>query len=300
MVGAIPDVVKSVLDVILESEVFQDYRIIGNRVGTTLVLRYTNMGTVGNQRYSPMWKHRSGVNVTRDNTRLNTWLKDNSRGIGITDTQSTAGNIWQTSQTSTHEWNINAPVFQSQVAYDPCMVERKDNEVQTEVRINTCTIGCQTVCSTLMGTRSAGVQCEFAKQSVGTTCKIYPSVKDTYVQATACAKSLGVTASVETHHASSQCEKREKKVTKHDVGVHCRQSPGSRGRHVQTYMPQLVGAKTNTDHILVKDVATETEETKLDWLQTRGRSHLALMRTLLRTSRVVFTLNLHPESDKNL
>jgi hypothetical protein len=275
MVVGIPKVVESVLDIVLESEVFQDYRIIGNGKGTTLVLRYASIqDTIDNQRRSPEWKYRSRVNMTRDNIRLNAWIKDNSTGVVENNCQgleSMRGNIWgndrSPSNAFVHEWNVNAPDFQSRMVSGMSVIEKKDIEVQTDVcsdsdqksaRSNTATVDCQTDPPALLV--NSGTQYYLEKRSVGISCKISPVVKSKFVQATVGSKSVGVLASVITQHASTQSGNGEIQVSKCDVGVSCTQAPGSRGRHTQTDKLIRVGAWTNTEKTMVSSVATETEQ----------------------------------------
>ena len=70
-----PEVIETVLESLSENEKFMDYRIVGNKFGTSIVLRYTRLDSV---RHTPLWQHRSPCNLNRDNVRQNTWIKDNS------------------------------------------------------------------------------------------------------------------------------------------------------------------------------------------------------------------------------
>ena len=115
--GELPEVVKTVLDGLMVTDRFQDFRIIGNQNGTTLVLRYTRLDTDGQVRHSPLWQHRSNVNVTRDHIKLNSWIKDHSTPI-----------------TETPQWNVNAPSFEPSSVIN--MVDKSVNsrnmDTQTE------------------------------------------------------------------------------------------------------------------------------------------------------------------------
>jgi hypothetical protein len=204
--------------------------------------------------------------------------------------------------TSKHEWNINAPVFECGIPNATRTTESRENGTQTEGRPTTQTTWTQTDLQLAVNMVTTGSQCESEKRSIGVICNIRPSVKTKHIQATTTSRTLGISAVVETQHSASQCQKYQKKVVKHDVGVWCNQSPGAVGRHTQTdkkisvgvkkkvakhdvgvWCKQSpgavgrhmqtdknisVGAKTNTDTIITKNVGTETERMSTDWDDT--------------------------------
>jgi hypothetical protein len=75
MVRDFPEVIETVLESISENEMSMDYRIVGNRNGTSIVLRYTRLYSVC---HTPLWQHVSPCNPNHDNVQQNTWIKDSS------------------------------------------------------------------------------------------------------------------------------------------------------------------------------------------------------------------------------
>ena len=74
----LPDVVENVVGELGESQTFRDLRIMDNKYGTTLVMRFMKVDisthlTAQDNRDPPLWRHRSPVNMTRDKQRHNEW-----------------------------------------------------------------------------------------------------------------------------------------------------------------------------------------------------------------------------------
>jgi hypothetical protein len=217
----LPEVVKAAMEIILDSETFQDYRLVGNVHGTTLVLRYTRLDMVSEHRHSPLWQHRSRVNLTRDNMRLNAWIKDNQGCDIINAMDNSVKQIWQYDsphmESPTHELNVNAPEFKAKASTVLNPTEKIDNVAQTEDIRTTSNIGTQTYLAA--NTVTTGCQYECASRSIGVRCNIVPTTKNKYVQATAMFKSQGVSAVVGIHHSGTQCEKTKTSLINHDVEV---------------------------------------------------------------------------------
>jgi hypothetical protein len=276
MVGDLPEVVGAVLGMILESEIFQDYRIIGNSKGTTVVLRYVNMDMVSGQRQTPVWKHRSGVNLTRDNIRLNTWIRDQPGGNGY-NMESTDWNRQQNDSqhiTSPFIWNTNAPVFQPMVPEVKSPASSMNSAAQTEPMVTKVNMETQTD-DVNNKTVNAGSQCEVEYRSVGISCKRLPVVRSRHVQAVASSESLGISAIPVTQDVSTQCQKYKKRISTQDVGVGCQLFPQSKGRHSQTEKTILMSVKTNSDPVMVKRVAAATAMGK----EKTHRADVAEMKT---------------------
>jgi hypothetical protein len=283
MVRDFPEVVGMVVDSILDYETFQDYRIIGNKYGTTIVMRYRKMDVGSGPRHSPLWRHRSMVNLTRDQARHNMWLRNNSSNGGCL-TQDVENNVYNGAEyqnavdahTSSannrydtwsngiddrepmnHIWNTEAPEFNVKSA--PVY---KESEMQTEIKVDSLTKETQTEQINKMV--SSGTQCEVEKRSIGIKCNLVSAKQSKYIQATAAVRSQGVSATVTTKEISTQCTK-SKGASTSEVGVWCKQAPGAMGRHVQTVVKTFLEATTSTEPVYTETVGTETDGESRSW-----------------------------------
>ena len=253
-----PEVVGLVLDTISEHESFRDYRIIGNTAGTTIVIRYSMVDMVHEQRFSPLWQHRSAVNLTRDHMRQNKWIREHSE-LGV---DNVIHGSWSSESGITDgakcQWNVNAQVFTPAAPK-----EYVDNESQTDPVAESKSMETQT--ALLPSMTSVGTQCETETRSIGTVCKIRCQVKGKSIQATVGMKNQGVNATVSTDESTTQSEKYIGRVSTTDVAVGCVQSPGAISRHVQTYAKKFVEVKTNTKYTETISVGTETDKGMTLW-----------------------------------
>jgi hypothetical protein len=245
----LPDMVGMVMDSILESEKFRDYRIIGNEYGTTIVLRYTKSPVL---RHSPLWKDRSPVNVTRDYLRHNAWIKENTKSDWSTGDLTSMVQTGQLEASSNHTWNLNAPEFVAKT-----FVEM---ETQTD-NLSQCAINISTQTDNIIKVVSCGSQCEVVNtKSVGIKCKLLPEVKTKYVQATASKRNQGTSSVVVTQDSYSQVEKTDMKVLTTEHAVWVRQSPGAVGIHSQTEKKEFIDQIINTVHNSTNSVGTQMEK----------------------------------------
>jgi hypothetical protein len=270
MVGDIPGVVESVLERLVETERFKDFRIVGNEYGTTIVLRYNKLVMVGAPRHSPLWRHRSDVNLTRDNHRYNTWIKDqpmaNHWGHNINsnnEMEGTTENLWSTngfgSDIKAQVLNPEAPVFYGTPNVDNEVIPIKcEIAVQTEMVTEVKDSSAQTDVSARF-VNSIGTQYYLEKRSIGLTCKIVPPTKAKYVQATTKTYNQESNACVNTKESGTNPEITGISVNKKDVGIECIQSPGALTRHVQTVNILSANASTNTAKTVQQSVGVGTE-----------------------------------------
>jgi hypothetical protein len=243
-----PEVVGSVLGLIAESERFTDYRIVGNKTGTTVVLRYKRSEA---WRHSPQWQHRSPVNLTRDHLRQNTWIRNST---AVDWSQGNTSGLLGGDRVS-FPWNIDAPVFSTQEVKTHVNVDTQ-TEVWTPSKANNSS---QTDSTAQLS--SIGTQCEeIERRSIGIRCKLGPTVKSQYTQATA--TNQGVGPVVLTQDSSTQMDR---SVTTTDRSVWVNQSPGAVGRHSQTEKVALVDKKINTVHKNTNNMATQIEFEQLGW-----------------------------------
>ena len=250
MVGAIPRVVEIVLEEILETEEYQDFRIVGNKYGTTLVLRYSMLDMVSD-RHSPAWQHRSKVNLTRDNYRYNTWIKNNS---GRNDNTQQAHSF---ALDTSVKLNPDAPAFTTQFLRDSTAVQIKcDAECQTEFTPDIRNSSAQTDAD-IKSVNSTGIQCHPENHSVGSSC--VPPTKSKYIQATIKTQNQGTGGFVEKVDIGTDPECAAISVEKKDVGIVCQQSPGACSRHVQTVKKNTTSATTNTIPVVQKSVGVGSQ-----------------------------------------
>lgn len=229
-------------------------------------MRFSVCDTVSGYHSTPVWKHRSGVNLTRDSWRQNVWIKNQEatrEGERLN-----MENVWKTDQTEniksgdSHIWNVHAPEFQVSPIVRPVMMHTCDSYAQTECTTESTTIHTQT--ETQGATATVGVQCKPDTNSIGIKCKIVQKVKSRCVQATAPMTTQGVQATTSSKDCSAQCDVRKcQKMC--DVSVWCAQSPGAMSRHVQTTKIKQLDAKTTTDKVRMVTVATEMDNIVSDW-----------------------------------
>ena len=261
-----PEVVEKTLDILAETEKFRDFRIVGNLHGTTLVLRYSRIESV---RCTPLWKHRSPVNLTRDNARQNTWIKSHTNvnwSTGATE----EGSICVSPQfpTSSTTWNVDAPIFNLQA-------QTVDMETQTDCKvIQNADMSCQT--ENLIAFTSSGSQCGIVEtKNVGISCKLAPQTKVKHVQATIGVKHQGVNCVAQTTDCYSQVERHDLNVKTIDQGVWINQSPGDTGRHSQTEKVIFKDRKTNTEKILTTSRAIQANPVGTSTrTEVGGRDHV--------------------------
>jgi hypothetical protein len=219
MVGDIPEMVHMVLDGLLGIETFQDFRIVGNKNGTSVVLRYAKMDMGGSPRHSPVWQHRSQVNMTRDSVKLNTWISEHS--LDNNNPVSSPGHVMQANKggieyNTCHELNVDAPVFQTQLGardypLGTATSSQCETGSQTELPSTCETVGTQTDRDD-KSFDSKGTQYKLETRSVGLTCKISPVKKSRYIQAVPTTKNQGIGISVGTKDNETQYDSKQNLV----------------------------------------------------------------------------------------
>ena len=279
MGGEVPEMVRTVILKIEETEVFQDYRVIGNKYGTTIVLRYSGHDMIyGDTRRSPMWKHRSMVNVTRDNYRYNKWCKENTNPTSEwsnTDSSGVDPGCIEQSTPIHHTQgggfvsfynaglNVNADEF-IMPKIQPAILTTCSS-TQTENQVQLTSIETQTELREKIQRENIGIQCKPTTQSVGITCNRAVATKNRHIQATPSIVSKGVTAISQSAESDTQTECAGINIDKQDAAVMCFQSPGAISRHVQTHRKVLKDMKTSTMSTKMADAATEMVDFKIDW-----------------------------------
>jgi hypothetical protein len=271
-----PEVVEAVLETISATEKFSDYRIIGNKCGTTIVLRYTRSQAL---RQSPVWQHRSPVNLTRDQLRHNTWIKNTTlnwsmgdtnsmvepmehKGVHSSSTEPGQPVLPQRLHSDHHSWNIDAPEFTSQLWQGNCAKDLPkqyvDADTQTE-NLSQVNVNSYTQTENNVKVHSVGTQFEAVEtRNVGIGCKLSPAVKSKHIQATTVMRNQSTSSAVVTNDCMTQVDKCVKIKTT-ECGVWLQQSPGAVGRHSQTDRKVLIHKKTNTEGTMTNSIGTQVE-----------------------------------------
>ena len=288
--GEIPEMVKTVMGIIEETERFQDYRVVGNKYGTTIVLRYTCSGhdmPYGHIRQSPEWKHRSAVNVTRDSLRYNEWCKQGTNPLPVwsnldnrepsivehstpTDPLPREGtSFFQDTQLNPNAKQFCMPVAQHELLSTSISTQTEAQVEMASVEIQTETLGVAKTCD-------IGIQCKPSTQAVGINCRKVISTKSRFIQATPTSVSKGVSATSCTTETGSQPEYGAFGPTKQDAAVMCAQSPGAISRHMQTHKTLVKDFKTNTVSPTMAHAATDMDGFKIKREECVKRDHTAL------------------------